>query len=49
MTINNENEFYKTIKTMLDENRITKEEHDALAAYVCGIFDALIFEEDLLM
>ena len=52
MTINNEEEFYKLIKTLLDEKRITQEEHDTLENYVCGIFDVLsgfnIDEEDLM-
>ena len=52
MTINNEGEYYKLIKTLLYEKRITQEEYNALENYVGGILDALhglydIEEEDL--
>ena len=51
MKINNEHEFFKLALTLLKENRITKEEYDAMTDYVSGIFDALsgcaIYEEDL--
>ena len=41
MSINNEEEFYAFISKLKNENRITEAEADAVANYVCGIFDAL--------
>ena len=41
MTINNEKEFYKLIKTLLDRKKITQEEYNALENYVCGILDEM--------
>lgn len=53
MEINTEEEFYAFTKKLFTENKITKEERDAMANYVRGIFDALIDylgigEEDLI-
>jgi hypothetical protein len=51
MEINSEMEFTKFMLGLLKDERITKEEYDAVTDYVCGIFDALseyaIYEEDL--
>lgn len=52
-TINNEGEFYKFIRKLKDDGKITEEERKAMDDYVCGIFDALdgkydIDEEDLM-
>lgn len=51
MEINTEEEFYAFTKKLFTENKITKEEYNAMDNYVCGIFDALsglgIEEEDL--
>lgn len=49
--INNEGEFNKFIYKLVDYGRLTKEEADAMSAYVCGIWDWLdgmydIQEED---
>lgn len=41
MEINTEEEFYAFTKKLFTENKITKEERDAMANYVRGIFDAL--------
>ena len=50
--INNEGEFYKFIRKLKDDGKITEEERKAMSDYVCGIFDGLhgmydIVEEDL--
>ena len=51
MEINTEEEFYVFTNKLFTENKITKEEYDAIDNYVCGIFDALdnlgLEEEDL--
>lgn len=51
MEINTEEELYAFTKKLFTENKITKEEYNAIDNYVCGIFDALsslgLEEEDL--
>ena len=51
MEINTEEEFYAFTNKLFTENKITKEECNAMDNYVCGIFDALsglgLKEEDL--
>lgn len=52
MEINTEEEFYTFTKKLFTENKITKEEYNAIDNYVCCIFDALsglgLEEEDLI-
>ena len=51
MKITTESEFRVSMKSLLEQGKITQEEHDAILNYVCGLFDALdglgITENDL--